>query len=304
MVQADLALYRAKDEGRNRYRFHDSALDRQVHLRSLLARELQMAIARGELELLYKPQVHIASGAITGLETRVRWNHPSRGAIKPEVFIPIAERAGVIRAVADWALDEACAQLRRWQDNDVAPPLLAVDVFSGQLKTSVDLGGALKACLDRHGIDAARIELEFDESMLMQTAQRSPSTMDELHRLSFRIAITSFGTGCSSLSYLARAPVQRLKIARSLVADALQDPAAAKAVRAIVNVAREIEADVIADGVEKQVEATFLLAAGCEQAQGQLFSPQLSAMEATLLLRSASTIAHPRHRRAPKSSAA
>ena len=295
MVQADLALYSAKGDGRNRYRFHDPALDRQVHSRALLARELQTAIARGELEVLYKPQVHIASGDIAGLEARVRWNHPSRGIIKPEVFLPIAERAGVIRAVGDWTISEACGQLRRWLDNGVAPPVIAIDVFGAQLKGACDAGSELKACVGQHGIDASRIELEFDERVLMQAVQRFPETLEALRTQGFRLAIADFGTGYSSIGYLAEAPVQRLKIPPDVIAGALSSASSARAVRTIVNIAREIGAEVVADGVTTQVQATFLLAAGCEQAQGPFFSPSLTAIEATALLNSGTTVAHAKH---------
>jgi diguanylate cyclase (GGDEF)-like protein len=287
MVQADLALYRAKDEGRNCYRFHDAALDRQVHTRVLMARELKTAIERGELELVYRPQVQIATGRIVGFEARVQWNNPSRGIIGPSVFIPIAERAGSILAVGAWAMEEACRQMQQWQDHDVAPPVLAITVSRGQFKAGATLVDDVQACLDRHHIEAHCIELEFDETVLMQAAQRHAPTLQALRDLGLRIAVTEFGSGYSSLGYLASAPVQRLKLARSLVSGLLTDDASARAVRASVQVARELGAETVADGVETQEQAVFLLAAGCEQAQGSFFGPTLSAMEATLLLRNA-----------------
>jgi EAL domain-containing protein (putative c-di-GMP-specific phosphodiesterase class I) len=286
MVQADLALYRAKDDGRNCYRFHDAALDRQVHTRVLLARELKTAIERGELELVYRPQVQIATGRIVGLETRVQWNNPSRGIIKPSVFIPIAERAGSILAVSAWAMEEACRQMQQWQDHDVAPPVIAIGVCRGQFKAGVTMAKDVQVCLERHCIAPDRIELEFDEPVLMQAAERHASALQALRDLGVRMAVTEFGSGYSSIGYLASAPVQRLKIARSLVAGAMTDAASARAVRASVQVARELGAETIADGVETQAQAVFLLAAGCEQAQGSFFGPVLSAMEASLLLRS------------------
>jgi diguanylate cyclase (GGDEF)-like protein len=287
MVQADLALYRAKDDGRNCYRFHDDALDRQVHTRVLLARELKTAIERGELELVYRPQVQIATGRIVGLETRVQWNNPSRGIIGPSVLIPIAERAGSILAVGAWAMEEACRQMQQWRDHDVAPPVLAIGIFRGQLKAGTTLVSDVQACLERHCIAADSIELELDEPVLMQAVQRHTTTLQALRDLGLRMAITEFGSGYSSIGYLASAPVHRLKIARSLVAGALTDAACARAVRASVQVARELGAETIADGVETQAQAAFLLAAGCEQAQGSFFGPTLSAMEASLLLRNA-----------------
>jgi diguanylate cyclase (GGDEF)-like protein len=287
LVRADLALYCAKDDGRNRFSFHDSRLDQQVHTRVLLARELQTAIARGELELLYRPQVCIATGRVVGLETRVQWNHPARGVIKPSVFIPIAERAGMIIAVNDWVMEEAAHQLRQWQDHGIAPPILAVDISAGQLKAASDLAAGLRTCLDKHGIAPDRIELEVDEPVLMQAATRHAATLEALRAAGFRMSITDFGNGYSCIGYLARAPVQRLKIPRSLVAGALANASCARAVRATVQIARELGAETVADGVETQAQAVFLLAAGCEHAQGPFFGPTLTAMEATLLLRTA-----------------
>ena len=289
MVQADLALYRAKDDGRNRYRFHSSDLDQQVHTRVLLARELQMAIARGELELLYQPQVQIATGRLVGLETHVLWNHPARGIIKPSVFIPIAERTGTIVAVGEWMLDEACRQLRQWKDHGLAPPVFAVDLSGGQLKAAANIVADLKSCLERHGVDAGRIELEMSEPVLMHAAQRYASTLEALRGLGLRICLNEFGDGYSSLRYLANAPVQRLKLPRSLVAGALRTEACARAVRASVQLGRELGSQIIADGVETQAQAMFLLAAGCEQGQGPFFAPLLSAAEATVLLGHAAT---------------
>jgi diguanylate cyclase len=287
MVQADLALYRAKDDGRNCYRFHDNDLDQQVHTRVLLARELQLAIARGELELLYQPQVHIASGRVVGLETHVRWNHPARGTIQPSVFIPIAERTGTILAVGEWILDEACRQLQQWERHGLAPPVLAIDIAAGQLKAGPNILADVKNCLKKYGIAPGSIELECSEPVLMLAAQRHAATLGALRDLGFRMSISDFGNGYSSIGYLARAPVQRLKIPRALVSSALSSDACARAIRAIVQVGRELEIDVIADGVETQAQAMFLLAAGCEQAQGPFFAPIVTAYEATVLLRHA-----------------
>jgi len=285
MVQADLALYRCKDDGRNCYRFHDPALDRQVHLRTLLARELQTAIERGEFEILYRPQVHIAARNIVGLKTQVRWNHPSRGAISQQTFLPIAERAGAIRALSDWVVDEACAQLRRWCDHGVAPAVLGIDVFGSRRKTADDFSAQITGAIDKHGIDAGSIVLDFDEATFMDVSHRCPSVLRKLRERGFRLAVTDFGSGYSSIFHLAKTPVQRLVIPRAMVVDALHGVASERAIRAIVHIAHEIGADIVADGVETQPQAMFLLAAGCECAQGPLYYPWLSAMETTQLLR-------------------
>jgi diguanylate cyclase (GGDEF)-like protein len=286
MVQADLALYRAKDDGRNRYCFHNSDLDRQVHTRVLMARELRLALERGELELTYQPQVEIASGRIVGLEVGSVWNHPSRGIIKPSVFIPIAERTGTSLAIGTWMIDEAFHQMRQWQDHDIAPTLLAIDISRGQFKASANLTEDLNAALERHGIAASSIELELDESVLMRTAERHLETFQDLRRAGFRITLNEFGAGNISLSALTRQPVDRLKIASALIGSATTDEASAAAVRIVAQMGAELGATVIADGVHTQAQAMFLVATGCSQAQGSFFAPRLAASEATLLLRS------------------
>lgn len=303
MVQADIALYRAKDDGRDRYRVHDDALDRQVRLRALLARELQSAIARGELELRYAPQVDIATGHIVGLATSVCWNHHARGIIKSEAFISIAERAGMMRPVGDWAIEEASAQFSLWRANDMAPPVLAMDVFGGQLRVATDIADEMAACFDKYEIEPARMELELDESAFSQGFQRCPALLENLHRKGFRLAIANFGNGSSSIRGLAAAPVQRLKIPKDIVGGIPDDPLSAKVVQTAVGIAREIGAAVIAAGVTTQAQAAFFLAAGCEQGQGPFFGPSLSGMEATLLLRDA-VIERPSASPAHKSSAA
>jgi diguanylate cyclase (GGDEF)-like protein len=287
MVQADLALYRAKDDGRSCYRFHNSDLDRQVHTRVLLARELELAIERGELELLFRPQIDIGSGRIAGLEARVRWNHPARGTIKPSTFIPIAERTGTIAAVTAWVFDEACRQLARWQEHAIAPPTIALSVCSGRIKVPPDVAADLTGSMARWGIAPAALEIDLTEPVLMQAVQRYPATLEALRRLGVNLCIDEFGTGYSSLVYLASDPVNRFKIPRAIIAGILRNAHSEQVVRATVQLARELGARVIADGVETQAQASFLLAAGCEQAQGPFFSPALTAWEATLLLQNA-----------------
>jgi EAL domain-containing protein (putative c-di-GMP-specific phosphodiesterase class I) len=269
----------------------------------LLARELQLAIARDELELLYQPQVHITSGRIVGLDTHLRWNHPARGVIEPAVFIPIAERSGTIIAVGEWMLDEACRQLHQWERHGLAPPILAIDIAAGQLKAAPNILADVKNCLDKHGVAPGSIELECSEPVLMLAAQRYAATLDALRDLGFRMSIRDFGNGYSSIGYLASAPVQRLKMPRALVVGALGSDACARAIRAIVQVGRELETDVIADGVETQAQAMFVLAAGCEQAQGPFFAPIVTAHQATVLLRHAN-VASPVSGRASGTSAA
>ena len=289
MIQADLALYRAKNDGRNCYRFHNADLDRQVRSQATLAQELAVALERGELELLYQPQVHIRSRRIVGLETFVRWNHPSRGAISSSTFMPIAERTGAIVAIGEWMFDRACRDLEQWQRNGIAPPLVAVDLSSGQLKIALDLVSNFSTCLARRDVSAHCVEIELTESVFMLAAQRHEATLDDLRRLGFRLAIEDFGTGYSSLSYLARSPVNRLKLARQVIADAVGNAHNAPLVRATIQLARELSIEVLAHGVDTGAQAEFLVSVGCDQAQGRLFGNPMSTVQVTQFLQTIAT---------------
>jgi len=200
MIQADLALYRAKGDGRNCFRFHSADLDRQVEERVVIADELRGALDRNELELHYQPQVELRSGRIVGLEALLRWNNPERGQIPPSVFIPIAERSGQIQSLGQWALDAACRQLRVWQDAGLAPALLGVNFSALQLKSSPDLDREVAASLGKWSIAPEMIEIELTESVLMDITQQHNDRFERLGRLGVRIAIDDFGTGYSSLS--------------------------------------------------------------------------------------------------------
>ena len=295
MMRADLALYHAKDEGRNCFRLHGAHLDRDVHERVTLAEELAAGIARGELELVYEPQVELSSGRLIGLEALVRWNHPSRGLIMPSVFIPIAERAGSIGALGQWVIEEACRQLSRWHAQGVAPNVLAVNVSALQFKGPVDFAQAIIGSLDRWGISPGEIEIELTESVLMDPTQKHSEALARLRELGVRIAIDDFGTGYASLNYLTTYPVTRLKIAQELVSRAVTDHRSAVVVRAAIALAHELRIEVIAEGAETAAHASFLIEANCEQAQGYHFSQPITAERATKLLRE-STGLLPEHR--------
>jgi diguanylate cyclase (GGDEF)-like protein len=268
MIQADLALYRAKEDGRNCFRFHNVDLDRLVQERVVIADELRGAIGRDELELHYQPQVELRSGRIVGMEALLRWNHPQRGLIPPMVFIPIAERTGQIQAFGQWVLDAACRQLRSWQDGSLAPQRLGVNVSALQLKGSADLVREVAASLDKWSIAPAMIEIELTESVLMDITQQHNDRLERLRQLGVRIAIDDFGTGYSSLSYLANYPINRVKIAQELVFGVDADSRSATVVRAAIRLAHELGIEIIAEGVETEGQAKFLLSAGCEHGQG------------------------------------
>ena len=285
MIQADLALYRAKNDGRNCFRFHSADLDREVEERVIIADELRGAAERGELELYYQPQVELRSGRIVGLEALSRWNHPTRGQIPPNIFIPIAERTGQIHLLGQWVLDSACQQLKLWQKAGIAPSLVGLNFSALHFKGSADLDSDVGARLAKWGIAPGMIEIELTELVLMDITQQYNDRFVRLRQLGVRIAIDDFGTGYSSLNYLAHFPISRVKIAQELVFRVDVELRCATVVRAAVRLARELGIEVIAEGVETEGQRTFLLSAGCEHGQGYYFSKPVNAERATELLR-------------------
>jgi diguanylate cyclase (GGDEF)-like protein len=285
MIQADLALYRAKSDGRNCVRFHSAELDRDVTERVIITDELRGAAGRNELELYYQPQVEIRSGRIVGMEALLRWNHPTRGRIPPAVFIPIAERSGEIQSLGRWVLDAACRQLQLWQNDGIAPETIGVNFSALHFKGSADINHDVAACLEKWDIAPRNIEIELTESVLMDITQQHSASFERLRQLGVRIAIDDFGTGYSSLSYLVKYPINRVKIAQELVFGVDTDSRSATVVRAAIRLAHELGTEIIAEGVETQGQEEFLLSAGCENAQGYYFSWPVDAARATELLR-------------------
>jgi diguanylate cyclase (GGDEF)-like protein len=285
MVQVDLALHGAKDEGRNCYRFHSQDLDRRVHERVRVADELRAALDHGDLELYYQPQVELSTGRITGLEALIRWNHKTRGLLTPAAFIPIAERTGTAHQLGNWVFEESCRQLKLWHIEGIAPQVLAVNVSGVQLKGSAELEREVAASLSRWGLDPSGLELELTESVFMEATQRHKNTLENLRQLGTKIAIDDFGTGYSSLKYLTTYPVNRLKLAQEFVFRVTVDYRNAAVVRASIRLAHELGLEVIAEGVETEAQMRFLIGAGCEQAQGYYFSRPVTAARAAELLR-------------------
>ena len=285
MVQADLALYGAKDEGRNCYRFHSRDLDRRVHERVRVADELRAALDQGELELYYQPQVELSTGRIIGLEALIRWNHKTRGLLTPGEFIPIAERTGTALQLGNWVFEEACRQLKLWHVEGIAPQVLSVNVSGVQLKGSSELEREVAGSLSRWGLDPSRLELELTELVLMEATQRHKNTLENLRQLGTKIAIDDFGTGYSSLKYLTTYPVNRLKLAQEFVFRVTVDYRNAAVVRAAIRLAHELGLEVIAEGVETEAQMRFLIGAGCEQAQGYYFSRPVPVARVAELLR-------------------
>jgi diguanylate cyclase (GGDEF)-like protein len=285
MVQADLALYRAKEDGRNCFRFHNAELDRDVHERVAISEQLRLALERNELELYYQPQVDMVCGRIVGTEALLRWNHPTRGLLTPASFISIAERTGSIVALGEWIVEEACRQLRTWNDAGIAHGALAVNFSAIQFKAAADLDAQIAASLRKWGVKPGELEVELTESVLFEVTQQHRDIFERLRELGVRIAIDDFGTGYSSLNYLTSYPVNRLKIAQELVMGVINDPRNATVVRAAVHLADELGIECIAEGVETEGQVDFLVSAGCQYAQGYFFERPMTAMRMTELLR-------------------
>jgi diguanylate cyclase (GGDEF)-like protein/PAS domain S-box-containing protein len=286
LAQADVALYRSKDEGRNQYHFHSEALDQSVLARVTLAGELLRAIDNHELELQYQPQVELASGKIVGMEALVRWNHPTRGLLPPAAFIPIAEKTGIIASVGAWVLDQACAQMKAWRTEGLAPSVMAVNLSLHQLKHGSALIREVTETLEKWGLPASVLEFDVTEATLAQLKWTQNDVLPGLRALGVKIAIDGFGSEYSSFDYIKEYRVNHLKIAPSYIQESAIDSDDAAAMRAILTFARDMGITVIAQGVETAEQSSLLKEThSATQAQGFHFSKAVSAGSAGELLR-------------------
>ncbi len=284
LSHADVALYRAKAEGRGMYRYFTEAMDEEVRTRVVLGAELRKAIESEQLFLMYQPQVDADTGRIVGVEALVRWRHPERGLVSPGEFIPIAERSGTIVALGNWVMLEACRQTRKWLDAGVTPTLIAVNLSALQFKTPLELEANLAAVLKETGLPSKLVELELTESVLMEASGEHNDVLLRLRKAGFRLAIDDFGTGYSSLDYLRRFPVDRIKIAQSFIFGMMDSSDNKVIVRAAVGLARELNLDVVVEGVETAEQLKLLRSWGCNTIQGYYFSKPRPANEITGIL--------------------
>jgi EAL domain-containing protein (putative c-di-GMP-specific phosphodiesterase class I) len=293
LAQADLALYRAKDDGRNQYRFHSDELDREVLTRITLADDLRHAIECDQLELYYQPQVELVSGKIVGMEALVRWHHPTRGLLHPPAFIPIAEKTGAILALGQWVLDRACRQLKIWRDEGVGPPIMSINLSLAQIRAGSGLVGDVAKSVAKWGLSPSDLEFDVTEAALAQATWSQSGVLAELRRLGAKIALDDFGTEYSSFEYLRAYRVNHLKIAQSFIGEAVRDPDRAATIRAIISLAREFGIEIIAEGVETEEQRALLVSTGSTgQAQGHYFSEAVAAARAEELLRQGSIKPH------------
>jgi diguanylate cyclase (GGDEF)-like protein/PAS domain S-box-containing protein len=286
LTQADLALYRSKEEGRNQYRFHSEDLDRAVLDRVTLAAELLRAIEHNELELQYQPQVELSSQDIVGMEALVRWNHPTRGMLAPGLFIPIAEKTGAIVALGRWVLNQACRQMKLWRDAGLAPPVIAVNLSLYQLKRGQEMVRDVIEAIEKWGLKPSELEFDVTEGTLAQLEWTQNEVLPQLRELGVKIAIDGFGSEYSSFDYIKEYRVNHLKIARSYIDNSTLDSDCAATIRAIVTFARDMGIAVIAQGVETAQQSALLAETdGATQAQGFHFSKAVDPIRATELLR-------------------
>jgi diguanylate cyclase (GGDEF)-like protein/PAS domain S-box-containing protein len=277
---ADTAMYRVKQDGRNSFRFFTPEM--QVHsARALqLGNALRQALSRGQLQLHYQPQVLIQDGRVVGAEALLRWQHPELGAISPAEFIPIAEDSGQIIQIGEWVLRTAIRQLKDWMDHGLPPMVMAVNLSAAQFRQP-NLPELVTGILDEVGLPHKYLELELTEAVAMDDPQAAVEMMDKLHALGIRMSIDDFGTGYSSLSYLKRFKVYKLKIDQSFVHDITDDPDDKAIVAAIINMASSLGMQTIAEGVETAGQLAFLRLQGCDEVQGYYFSKPLPADQFT-----------------------
>jgi diguanylate cyclase (GGDEF)-like protein/PAS domain S-box-containing protein len=280
---ADTAMYKAKERGRNNFQFFTAELNRRAERRLALENALHHALERGELFLDYQPQVALAGGRIVGCEALLRWRHPGLGLVPPLDFISVAEDTGLILPIGEWVLREACRALAAWQAAGHRDMRVAVNVSARQLHLQ-DFHEVVRRILAETGVAAPALEIEITEGFLLRDAEETLGLLRELGAHGVRFAIDDFGTGYSSLAYLKRLPLDTLKVDRTFVRDIAADPDDAAIVRAVIAMARSLEMEVIAEGVESAEQEEFLRAHGCHGAQGYRFGAPVAEEEIAVLL--------------------
>jgi diguanylate cyclase (GGDEF)-like protein len=285
LKNADAAMYRAKDQGRDQYQLYAPAMNAAAMVRLSLESGLRRALANGELVLHYQPLVHLGDRRVYGVEALLRWQHPELGLLPPGEFIPVAEVTGLALEFGPWVLRTACAQVKRWQASGFPELSLAVNLTAREFDQS-DLVEKVAAALAETGLEARFLDLEITESRAMQNAEATVRTLRGLKSLGVRISIDDFGTGYSSLAYLTRFPIDTLKIDQSFIRDITRDADDAALTAAMIAMAHNLNLQVVAEGVETEQQLAFLMAGHCDRMQGFLFSRPLppDAVERALSL--------------------
>ena len=275
LKHADIAMYRAKEAGRNQVQFYESAMHARIAERAMIEAELRHALAREELSLAYQPKIDLRSGAVVGMEALLRWNHPTLGAVSPARFIGVAEETGLIVPIGRWVLRTACAQNAAWQAAGLTPLRVAVNLSARQFRDPA-LADEIRAALHDSGLDAQYLELELTESLMMHNVSDAVATVENLKQLDIALSIDDFGTGYSSLAYLKQFPVDYLKIDQSFVREMLTEPKVAAIVRSVIALGHSLGFKIIAEGVETEAQLAYLRRYQCDEMQGYFFSRPLA----------------------------
>ena len=279
LKQADSAMYRAKEQGRNNFQFFAPWMDTQVSNRLEMLINLRRALDQEEFKLYYQPKLSLKDGSVIGAEALIRWQSPEQGMVPPDRFIPFAEEAGLIVPIGEWVLRTACHQNKRWQEAGLPPIPVAVNLSPRQLNQS--LPEFVSGVLEQSGLAASCLELEITENVVMKDAEKSVATLHALKRLGLQISVDDFGTGYSSLSYLRRFPVDALKIDKSFVRDIARDADSAAIVKAVISLAHILNLRVIAEGVEDEQQHAFLKENACDEVQGYFFGKPMAVEDFT-----------------------
>lgn len=289
LKNADAAMYRAKEQGRNNFQSYTKELNEKISNRLSLESNLRQALKRNEFFLDYQPQVDLQTGAIVGVEALIRWRHGATGVVSPAQFIPLAEEIGLIVPIGEWVLRTACAQNKAWQDAGLRKICVSVNLSARQFRQK-DLAAMIVQALEETGLPPEYLNLELTESMVMQNVSSAVLTMQELKSMGVRLSIDDFGTGYSSLSCLKRFPIDVLKIDRSFVEDITNDVSGAPIAPSIITLAHSLKLKVIAEGVESAAQLDYLLRHGCDEIQGFYFSRPISVEQCADLIRRGTSI--------------
>jgi len=284
LKNADTAMYHAKEKGRNHYQFFSEYMNTEAVERFSIESSLRTSIEKGDFQLYYQPQYDSATGKMIGVESLIRWIHPEKGMLLPDIFIPIAEKSGLIIPIGNWVLKTACAQNKEWQRAGFPPLYVTVNISGVQFKQKDFAESVAQTLLDTH-LEPRYLELELTETILMEPTELTFKTLHELKATGVRLAIDDFGTGYSSLGYLKRLPIDTLKIDRSFVRDIISNPDDRAIIRSIISLARTLNLNVIAEGVETHEQLLYLQEQGSDGIQGFLLSEPISSSSFLELLK-------------------
>ena len=298
IMNADAAMYRAKEQGRNNYQYFTRDMNERALQRVRLEAALRRALERKEYRLEYQPKVLLATGKICGFEALLRWDS-EKGTVGPAEFIPVLEETGLIVPVGEWVLQTACAQIKAWQDAGLKVPPVSVNLSARQFEQK-NLHESVHRILRETGVDGSLIEFEITESLLMDDPESAAKTLSSLKESGVRLSMDDFGTGYSSLGYLKRFPIDKLKIDRTFVHDISTDADGAALTRAIIHLAQNLRLKVVAEGVEAEDQLAFLRANGCDEMQGYLFARPTDPEACAKMLREGRSLAIPRSRGRPQ----